>query len=136
MKIEEGKFYRTRDGQKIGPMQSNWCDDRCWPFVCRPAHDRMYWRRDGEACAGNVNNMRPDLDLVAEWTESPVRTVTRKEIVFGVFGKVMVNEGPTKGTFNSVSMAPTKDPDELRAAAATLTEIAEALSQRTEEAGE
>ena len=50
----------------------------------------MYWRRDGEACAGNVNNMRPDLDLVAEWTESPVRTVTRKEIVPGRYGRIEV----------------------------------------------
>ena len=34
--------------------------------------------------------MRPDLDLVAEWTESPVRTVTRKEIVPGRYGRIEV----------------------------------------------
>lgn len=128
MKIEEGKFYRARDGQKIGPMQSNWCDDRCWPFVCRPEHERMYWRHDGEACEGNVNRMRPDLDLVSEWSEGPVRTVTTvtKVIEPGQYGIVNVRrDGGTD--FGIFVHRGHHSPAELRAAAATLAEIADAL---------
>ena len=132
MKIEEGMFYRTRDGRKVGPIERrSGYNDYVWRVdgLTLTPDFQTTWLADGRFhTAGHF----PEFDLVAEWTDEstgPVRTVTRKEIVFGVFGKVMVNEGPTKGTFNSVSMAPTKDPDELRAAAATLNEIADALSE-------
>ena len=53
--------------------------------------------------------------------KGPVQTVTRKEIVPGVYGQVHIKH------HLEVSMFPTKNPAELRAAAETLIEIADAL---------
>lgn len=61
MKIEEGKYYITRDGRKFGPME--------------PFHDSKYswecegylWMNDGtgyEECS-------PEQDFVSEWKDEP-----------------------------------------------------------------
>lgn len=121
MKIEEGKFYRTRDGRKAGPMK---CWGAGWVDASRTRGDM--WQDDG---LRYYSENRGDDDIIAEWTDGAVREVTRKEIVFGVFGRVMVNEDPKGGFLNSVAMSPTKDPVELRAAASTLTAIADALEE-------
>ena len=72
MQIEAGKYYRTRDGRKVGPT----------------------------------------------WTDG-----TRKEIVPGVYGNVIVwNDGS-----GDVSVINMRTATELRAVIATLTEIADAL---------
>lgn len=63
-----------------------------------------------------------DVKLVAE---SPIRTVTRKEIVPGVYGKVEVSLYPDGSPCILVSFP--KTATELREAAHTLTQIAEAL---------
>ena len=55
--------------------------------------------------------------------DGPVRTVTRKEIVPGVYGAVGVQDGCL------VNVAYMRTADELRAAAATLIEIADALEE-------
>jgi hypothetical protein len=52
----------------------------------------------------------------------PVRTVTRRDVVPGIYGRVCVEE---TGVVSCESM---RSPAELRAAAATLTEIADALA--------
>jgi len=67
LQIEAGKFYRTRDGHKVGPM-GIWCRD----YFDAPteAFDGDYWCADGtngEKCSGQD----PQLDLVAEWTDEP-----------------------------------------------------------------
>lgn len=70
LKIEAGKFYKTRDGRKVGPMQN--CGD--------------YWRinGDGEGNPGHYTkegtsafegrlprpDWRAEYDLVSEWTSS------------------------------------------------------------------
>jgi hypothetical protein len=83
MRIEEGKYYRTRGGRKVGPMRAT--DNNHWPMEC----DGTWWRADGESCEGSMARMYPENDIVAEWTEhSPVRTVERKEVVPGVYGRV------------------------------------------------
>lgn len=62
-------------------------------------------------------------------TTGPVRTVTRKEIVIGQYGIVNVEaDRPTGNPRIIVSAVPT--PAELRAAIATLTEIADALEEQ------
>jgi len=119
MQIEAGKYYRRRDGQKCGPA---WTDgNQPYPW-CVPFDESEHWYRDdGASCLGNA-----DADLIAEWTEAPtgpVRTVTRKEIVPGVYGNVIVwNDGS-----GDVSVMNMRTATELRAAIATLTEIADAL---------
>ena len=70
MKIEAGKYYRTRDGRKVGPMVEEcprWSD---WPFDVRNEDgDRTIsvclWKDDGTCDEGSR------YDLVAEWTDTP-----------------------------------------------------------------
>ena len=119
MQIEAGKYYRRRDGKKRGPAWTDGNQPHPW---CVPFDESEHWYRDdGASCLGNA-----DADLIAEWTEAPtgpVRTVTRKEIVPGVYGNVIVwNDGS-----GDVSVMNMRTATELRAAVATLSEIADAL---------
>ena len=119
MQIEAGKYYRTRDGRKVGPAWTDGNQPHPW---CVPFDESEHWYRDdGASCLGNAG-----YDIIAEWTEAPtgpVRTVTRKEIVPGVYGNVIVwNDGS-----GDVSVMNMRTATELRAAIATLTEIADAL---------
>jgi len=118
MQIEAGKYYRTRDGRKVGPMVAS-------PLIDYPFKDGsgfMSFTTDGHRFCADEHHT----DLIAEWTEAPtgpVRTVTRKEIVPGVYGNVIVwNDGS-----GDVSVMNMRTATELRAAIATLTEIADAL---------
>ncbi len=69
MKIEAGKFYKTRDGRKIGPMRDvtscGWVD---WvKFVAEAEGDTEGWGANG-----NFYRSEPSqLDLIAEWTDEP-----------------------------------------------------------------
>lgn len=116
MKIEEGKFYRTRDGRKSGPMSFT-LDDLAW---VNGRHETAVFRDTGLA---DVGKELPS-DLVAEWTDGPVRTVTRKEIVPGDYGivNVRIKFGPEVFIARRAASAA-----ELRAAAAVLIELADAL---------
>lgn len=67
--IEPGKYYRTRDGRKVGPVGEN--RDSEYPIVCgvTPTEECLVqvaiWNRDG------TNYSERCLDLVAEWTDEP-----------------------------------------------------------------
>ena len=64
LKIEAGKFYRTRDGRKVGPIEAVLGDGVA------------YWsgsEHDGEICCypgGQIKHDRAECggDLIAEWT--------------------------------------------------------------------
>ena len=131
MKIEEGKFYRDRSGRKAGPMASHPLFNDRWPFRCQ---DGFTYRLDGTQAY--YEGVESPHDLIAEWTDGPVREVTRKEIVPGTYGRVRVEwmvedqivinltdrdgNGIDRGNFSAA---------ELRAAASTLTAIADALEE-------
>jgi hypothetical protein len=73
MKIEEGKFYRSRDGRKVGPMVPVQCDsyDEEWEWTDAPngipeTYKRL-WINDGR----NEEHGESELDLIAEWSEEP-----------------------------------------------------------------
>lgn len=136
MQIEKGKFYRTRDGRKVGPVVVDSCGFFRVDDIGHYTGDGLYAyrgelpRNDRDEAAGLARN-----DLVAEWTDGPVRTVTRKEIVPGVYGRIEISpHARTAVTHVGVRFEPMTDgfvaldADELRAAAATLTELADALS--------
>lgn len=136
MKIESGKFYRTRDGRKVGPIVRHNSDD----FTEEHDRGQLLWRADG---LRYFRYNRGPTDLVAEWTDGPVREVTR--IVPGVYGRIKVIEAEpgTEPEFGSICIQLVNrngrvhgerdpdpalmTPDELRAAAAVLIEIADAL---------
>lgn len=180
MKLEVGKYYRTRSGEKVGPIH----------VAKKPYRDDLYqygktvWYENGKF---HTDDEHP-LDLTAEWptsaatptvgtlaeigakvgdvvaipsgethkvtqrdleywnmsdyriisraydaTPSPVRTVTRKEIVPGVYGRVKLHDGGAWGAEIEFvgdygwTGYPRLTPAELRAAIATLTEIADAM---------
>jgi len=66
LKIEAGKFYRTRDGRKVGPMRDDWFNAE-WRFhVSSGAGTGLLWNAEGK----NYLGMETNSDLVAEWTSS------------------------------------------------------------------
>lgn len=62
MKIEAGKFYKTRDGRKVGPMvNEGWIDGEPWT-----AEDiNRYYTDEGSRI---IPTGEPD-DLIAEWSD-------------------------------------------------------------------
>lgn len=123
MKIEAGKSYKTAEGRKVGPMTRS--VQSAFPWTDGDAT----WDDDGAHCgAGSC----PD-KIISEWTEGPVRTVTRKEIVPGVYDRVHVGNADsaqvivTLGGFGMGMQQQSFTSAELRAAAAVLIELAEAL---------
>jgi hypothetical protein len=68
--IESGKFYKTRDGRKVGPIALGTSGPRHW---IAPVMDDVYassWYQDGAFYSGEQFR----LDLVAEWGEEPAVT--------------------------------------------------------------
>lgn len=118
MKIEEGKFYKTREGKKVGPATlttQEWSIEE--GFLWALSGPYLY-RDDGTTQRNRESN------LVSEWpNEGPVRDVTRKEIVPGVYGIIHISD------HHDIRLVTSKDPAELRAAAAVLSQLAEALEQ-------
>lgn len=124
MKLETGKFYKTRSGLKFGPAEE------VYPFGSsgwvvpsnngHPATYDSYGNRISPCCSNEE-------DLVSEWHDGPVLTVTRREIVPGTYGCVEVD-------VHSFGMNVVADfsggkctPEELREAARIFNQIAEAL---------
>lgn len=65
LKLEVGKFYRSRDGQRFGPMK----------LIGRPAWHKF---TDGKLAYGEsggcLSTGQPlDGDLIAEWSEAPTQ---------------------------------------------------------------
>ena len=123
LKLEVGKYYKTRDGRKVGPMKNSYhtAGYYCWHTISGNCNSNL-WNEDG--CSGSAC----EADLISEWPAAPtgpVRTVTRKEIVPGVYGDVVV--GDDHGIFIPDTMHTAA---ELRAAITTLTEIADALEDQ------
>lgn len=123
MYVEKDKYYRTVSGKRIGPSK----------LTPRPSGKLVWsmgttWLYDDQGRCGSPHER--DLDLIAEWTDGPVRTVTRTvpEIVPGNYATVGVTKGP-EGTV-TVSIPPFHhDAAMLRAAAAVLLELAGALEE-------
>ncbi|WP_158527096.1 hypothetical protein [Sinorhizobium meliloti] len=67
LQIQAGKFYRTRDGRKVGPMRK-WDDDSFDVSV----GDGRLWRPDG---LRYYRESRGDSDLIAEWVDEPAVAV-------------------------------------------------------------
>lgn len=129
MIVKDGMYCMADNGAKVGPIRrtSQKLTDP-WPFVCDyndTNTERLYIRTNGETQDGTGDYTTPD--LIAEWqSDGPVRTVTRKEIVPGEYGKVTVFDD------GFVSVYSVSNPVDIRAAAATLVEIADALEYKAE----
>lgn len=63
MKIESGKYYRTRDGRKVGPMEHYSGGQDGFSFCCGGSTYNSY---------GGYYSLGASVhDLIAEWTEEP-----------------------------------------------------------------
>lgn len=129
MKIEAGRYYRTRDGRKVGPMELAFPGGH---YYIRREIGR--WIFDGTAIATNM--WENPQDLVSEWAASPVRERTTKEIVSGKYGHVTVQslKGISDiqvgiGIVGTWASAVPMNSAELTAAIATLTTIRDALDE-------
>lgn len=72
LKIEAGKFYKTRDGRKVGPMVEDKWHDRRYGWTVAHVFNAEYgkaWRGDG-AFHPDVGTQH-GADLIAEWIDEP-----------------------------------------------------------------
>lgn len=71
LRIEAGKFYKTRDGRKVGPMVE-WSSVAEHPFEVEAEGDESLWRNDGTSRWDDTPT------LIAEWTDEPVAAPAAK----------------------------------------------------------
>lgn len=71
--IEAGKFYKTRDGRKVGPLRSS--GNLFWPLKTIAGMTTFYYREDGHSCPGSARLHRDADDLIAEWVDEPAAPV-------------------------------------------------------------
>ncbi|QIG68689.1 hypothetical protein EVB67_039 [Rhizobium phage RHph_TM3_3_14B] len=73
--IKAGKFYKTRDGRKVGPVTEEGYMD-VYPFrVPGGPYGKVYIRKDGTANLGMSEKESPLWDLIAEWVDEPAIVV-------------------------------------------------------------
>lgn len=71
LKIEADRYYKTRDGRKVGPMRRfSATEVICEVDGAEPGCGRRIWTLDGEHIFGIE-----EIDLVAEWVDEPVVAV-------------------------------------------------------------
>lgn len=125
MRIEVGEYYMTAGGQKVGPMEL-WSESVEHPFrVAGLTHHFTsggdLWRVDGTSDYCGKSGQ-----IVAIWTEGPIRTVTRQEIIPGTYDGVVVSyEHDHRLTVSFMVERPSSDA--LTRAVAVLTALAGAL---------
>lgn len=72
MKLEIGKYYKTRDGRKAGPIEESAWDGA---FMARIVGEKWYYlyemtgRHGDGGCKEPCIKNRPQMDIVAEWEE-------------------------------------------------------------------
>lgn len=86
VKLEAGKYYKTRDGRKVGPAILRIDLHSTWPW---DVGDQALRCHNGKV--GGNGTFDDSFDIISEWSESPIRTVTRREIVAGVYGRLHVS---------------------------------------------
>lgn len=70
-KIEAGKFYRTRDGRKVGPMEDS--GDSLYPWK----DGENAWMKDGHFLTRSIESAD---DLVSEWVDEPSPNTDRVQV--------------------------------------------------------
>jgi hypothetical protein len=92
MQIEEGKFYRTRDGRKVGPVYEQsgaWVSDETIDDF-----EPMWNLKNGVAnfFSDRYDSDYPEHDLIAEWTESQDDNSAALAAQYGIIITVTVGE--------------------------------------------
>lgn len=75
MQLEVGKYYRTRDGRKVGPMEK--VNVRGWSGFSDEEYGHIFQKDgthgDGDDHFSCIAN-ECELDLIAEWTDEQPQT--------------------------------------------------------------
>jgi hypothetical protein len=129
VKLEVGKYYKTRDGRKVGPMiKEGWDDGEPWT-----APGYGYYGESGKW--DTISDELDDDDIVSEWVDykscksaqvdeyGPIRT--RREIVPGTYGVIRIDKGSNGPVLDLWKANPTAE--ELREAAHLFNQLAEVL---------
>ena len=128
MKLEVGKYYKTRDGRKVGPMAIEESQDSTSFHWNVQGAGVGRWDESGDDGYASTFTVA-DGDLIAPWTAAPtgpVRTVTRKEIVPGVYGGLEVGQAVNGLVFLAMPIA-NFGQESIDALIANLTVIRDAL---------
>ncbi len=81
IRVESGKFYRTRDGRKVGPMVTT----SVFAFIVGKARSEdPEWNSQTGEHRDHLGMTRAD-DLIAEWSDAPDLTAITS--VFGLLDK-------------------------------------------------
>lgn len=89
LKLEAGKFYKTRDGRKVGPMQRHaWASG----YFEMPAKlTSQSWYEDGSYIKG----LTSQLDLISEWIEPKVNVAAQVDTLSDEYGRGSVTPAPS-----------------------------------------
>jgi len=68
-KLEAGKFYKTRDGRKVGPA---FVSGDVATFGSKSNHASAVWSDDGRSSHRDDKTSLKDNDIIAEWIDEPV----------------------------------------------------------------
>lgn len=123
MKIEAGKYYKTRDGRKVGPMREIDRELTDYPWTDQVEEMPMQRYNDWGEEVGEPSSH----DLISEWQDeatSPIRTVTRREIVPGNYGLIQIFDNGCMYIETDSYTA-----EQCREAAHLLNQIAEVLQE-------
>lgn len=71
LKIEAGKFYKTRDGRKAKIERSHYCDSYDFVATVEGRSGNRVYKKNGKHGSRWIAN-NPSDDLVAEWIDEPV----------------------------------------------------------------
>lgn len=130
--LEVGKDYKARNGQKVALSQRAYVSSVPYAFIGTSENGvRRVYQVDGEHGVGSFTN-EPEWDIVAEWSEGPVRTVTvtTRRIVPGVYGRLEVGgvvDGRVHVLIQKGEYTHRLTADELDSLAMVASQLAEAL---------
>lgn len=82
--IEDGKFYKTRDGRKVGPVVEAQGRDDPWPWKALVGLTTYYYRNTGHSCPGYAHAHNAKDDLIAEWVEPATQASNDNGLKFKV----------------------------------------------------
>lgn len=97
LKIEAGRYYRTRDGRKVGPMRRY--DSDSW---VAPDCGRL-WTDDGQRYF-EIDRGGPS-DLIAEWQDAPTAPVSAQvDAIAEEYGPAPANDNGAKTSDITISL--------------------------------
>jgi len=133
LKIEAGKYYKTRDGEKVLVTEVDgygvaWYTKQHQTTAC------FTERTEGGRKTGwtDSTGTKP-ADIVAEWTASgPIQEISEKRLIAGNYGIVKVEDGIFGQTPWFSIYIDERDPtaEKVLAAGKLLTEIGEFLKEK------